>query len=177
MTKVLNPLRCSSKLLNEQLSYKPIYTRLSTKLLKCFRCLEHLEQLRQKVLKVLTITVKVSTLAETRMNTGIRLSCSMSNLGERVSSNGVGGFKSPSLVGPRPAGQASAHGEVSQRGGGVKRVSPGCMIASENPIFAAAGHGLPTRINVDTLVAMNSPHGRKAAFQGLPERGADHHEG
>lgn len=89
---------------------------------------------------------------------------------------GVGGFKSPSLVGPRPAGEASAHGEVSQRGGGVKRVSPGCMIASENPFFAAAGHGQPTRINVDTLVAMNLPHGRKAVCQGLPEQGADHHE-
>ena len=89
MTKVLNTLRCSSKLLNAQLSYKPIYTSVSTKLLKCFRCLEHLEQLRQKVLKVLTTTVKVSTLAETRMNTGIRLSCSLNNLGERVSAAAV----------------------------------------------------------------------------------------
>ena len=75
-------------MLIEQLRCKPIYTRLTAKLLKPLIGLSNYEHLNPKLLKMLTSRFHLSTLAETPMNTGIRLSCSVSILDEHLCSCG-----------------------------------------------------------------------------------------
>ena len=89
--KLLITPSCSSKLLIEQLSYNPINTGVLAKLLKLLMRLRAREQLgqphqpgRPKLLKLLTPLTQMSNLAETRMDSGLRLSCSMSNLDEQL---------------------------------------------------------------------------------------------
>ena len=77
-------LRCSAKVLIEHLSYKPIYIRLTAKLLKLLKGVSTLANPAPKVLKVLTPLAQMSTLAETRMDRDFRLRCSMSILGEHL---------------------------------------------------------------------------------------------
>ncbi|ODT74784.1 MAG: hypothetical protein ABS69_11600 [Nitrosomonadales bacterium SCN 54-20] len=83
MAKVLTlSLRCSSKLLTEQLKQQQqLYIRLIAKLLKLFMSVGILA----KMLKVLCPLPRLSSLAETRMNKGFYYVAHISTLGEHLS--------------------------------------------------------------------------------------------
>ena len=71
-------------MLIEQLSYTLLLPRVVAKLTKLLMGVSTFDFSAAKVLKLLTPLPTVSNLAEIRMNTGFRLSCSMSILGEHL---------------------------------------------------------------------------------------------
>lgn len=81
MTKTFTlSLRCSPKVLNEQLRQQQVYIRLIAKLLKLLMSLESLSNLP----KLLTPMSTLSTLAETRMDKGFHYVAHLSNIGEHL---------------------------------------------------------------------------------------------
>ena len=81
MTKVLTlSLRCSPKMLTEQLSQQQLYIRLIAKLFKLLRSLSTLSNL----LNMLTPLSTLSNLAETRMDKGLHKDAHVSTLGEHL---------------------------------------------------------------------------------------------
>ena len=101
MAKVLTlSLRCSSKVLTEQLRQQQLYIRLIAKLLKLFMSVGTLA----KMLKVLCPLPRLSSLAETRMNKGFHYDAHLSTLGEHLSQYPVkgGAGRMSSVVPSRP---------------------------------------------------------------------------
>lgn len=81
MAKLLTlPLRCSPKMLTEQLSQQQLYIRLIAKLFKLFRSLSTLP----KMLNMSTHRDRLSSLAETRMDKGFDKDAHMSILAEHL---------------------------------------------------------------------------------------------
>lgn len=81
MTKLLTlTLRCSPKMLTEQLSQQQLYIRLIAKLFKLFRSLSTLP----KMLNMSTHRDRRSNLAETRMDKGFDKDAHMSILAEQL---------------------------------------------------------------------------------------------